>query len=268
MWPLVGRDEELALVAGRLGGSGGASVVIAGGAGVGKSRLLQAAADTARAGGVAVLPPVLATRAAASIPFGALADLVPDSVASLAGPRLLRAVTASLRGRGHGSGRPLLVVVDDAHLLDAGSAALVLNLAAAGGAAVLVAVRSGEDCPDAITALWKDRGALRLDMQPLSRANVAQLLKAALPGGMVAVRLAQWVADRSGGNPLYCRELVAGARAAGSVGQADGLWQLAGPVVLSPRLAELLHQRLGVMTAASVRPWSWSCSPSRSAWTC
>jgi hypothetical protein len=81
----VGRDEELALVAGRLGGSAVAAVVIAGGAGVGKSRLLAAAADRARAGGVTVLPPVLATRAAASIPFGAVADLVPDSTASLTG---------------------------------------------------------------------------------------------------------------------------------------------------------------------------------------
>lgn len=223
--------------------------MIAGGAGVGKSRLLAAAADAARAGGGAVLPPVLATRAAASIPFGAFADLVPDSVASLAGPGLLRAVTASLRARGRGEGPPVLVV-DDAHLLDAGSAALVLNLAAAGGAAVAAAVRSGEACPDAITALWKDRGALRLDLQSLSAAEVAELLAAALPGGLVAARLARWVAEHSGGNPLYCRELVAAALTAGSIVRTDGLWQLAGPMVLSPRLAELMHERVGVLSAA------------------
>lgn len=236
-------------MAGRLGGRGMGSVVIAGGAGVGKSRLLAAAADTARAGGVAVLPPVLATRAAASIPFGAFADLVPDTVASLTGPGLLRAVTASLQARGRGGGPPLLVV-DDAHLLDAGSAALVLNLAATGAAAMIVTVRSGGPCPDAITALWKDRGALRLDLQPLSAAEVARLLAAALPGGVVAARLARWVAAHSGGNPLYCRELVAAALAAGSIVQAGGLWQLAGPVMLSPRLAELVGERVGVLSAA------------------
>ena len=109
-------------------------------------------------------------------------------------------------------------MVDDAHLLDAGSAALVLNLAAAGGAAVAAAVRSGEACPDAITALWKEaRGALRLDLQSLSAAEVAELLAAALPGGLVAARLARWVAEHSGGNPLYCRELVAAALTAGSM---------------------------------------------------
>jgi hypothetical protein len=186
----VGRDEELAVVARHLGGSAAAAVVIAGGAGVGKSRLLEAAAEGARAGGVRVLPPVLATRAAAAIPFGAFAELVPDSIASLTGPALLRAVTASLRRHGQ-DGRPPLLVVDDAHLLDAASAALVLNLATAGGAVVMVVtLRSGEPCPDAITALWKDRGALRLDLQPLAPAEVTELLQAALPGGMVAVRLA------------------------------------------------------------------------------
>ena len=245
----MGRDEELALVARRLGSGAAASVVIAGGAGVGKSRLLEAAADAARAGGAAVVPPVLATRAAASIPFGALADLVPDSTAALAGPALMRAVSSSLRGRGRG-GRPPLLVIDDAHLLDAASAALVLSLVTAGDAAmVIAAVRSGEACPDAVTALWKDRGALRLDLQPLSSADVTRLLAVALPGGMVTARLAQWVAGHSGGNPLYCRELVLAGLAAGSIGQVGGVWRQTGPPVLSPRLAELLRERVGVLSA-------------------
>lgn len=245
----MGRDEELALVAGRLGGSAVALVVIAGGAGVGKSRLLEAAADAARAGGVAVLSLVLATRAAAAIPLGAFADLVPDSTASLTGPALLRAVSSSLR-RGQG-GRPPLLVVDDAHLLDAASAALVLNLAVTGDAAMMiVTVRSGEPCPDAITALWKDLGGLRLDLQPLAPVEVAKLLAAALPGGMVTARLAQQVAEHSGGNPLYCRELVLAGLAAGTIARADGMWRQAGPPVLSIRLTELLDERVGVLSAS------------------
>jgi len=247
----VGRDEELALVGRCLGGGAMASVVIAGGAGVGKSRLLAAAADAARAGGAVVLPPVLATRAAASIPLGAFADLVPDSTASLTGPALLRAVSSSLRSRRGRGGRPPLLLIDDAHLLDAASAALVMSLAATSDAAmVIAALRSGEPCPDAVTALWKDLGALRLDLQPLSPADVTRLLEAALPGGMVTARLAQWVAEHSGGNPLYCRELVLAGLAAGSIGQAGGLWRQAGPPVLSQRLAELLHERVGVLSAA------------------
>jgi AAA ATPase domain len=208
--PLVGRDEELALVARRLGGRAVASVVIAGGVGVGKSRMLEVAADAARADGMAVVPPVLATRAAASIPFGAFADLVPDSTASLTGPALLRAVSSSLRRRGR-DGHPPLLVIDDAHLLDTASAALVLNL---------------------------------------SPADVTRLLAAALPGGMVTARLARWVAEHSGGNPLYCRELVLAAQSAGSIGQAGGVWRQTGPLVLSQRLAELLHERVGVLSAA------------------
>ena len=89
-----------------------------------------------------------------------------------------------------------------------------------------------------------------LDLQPLSPVEVAKLLEAALPGGMVTARLARWVAERSAGNPLYCRELVLAALAAGSIGRDGGLWQQAGPPVLSTRLTELLHERLGVLADA------------------
>jgi hypothetical protein len=69
-WPLVGRREELELIAECLGRVPARSVVIMAAAGVGKTRLAAAAADAARAAGVVVLSAVLGTRAAASIPFG------------------------------------------------------------------------------------------------------------------------------------------------------------------------------------------------------
>lgn len=243
-WPLVGRDEELALAGGYVTGRPPMSVVIMGSPGVGKTRLAEAAGHAAAAAGMVVLP-VLATRAAALVPFGALADLVPDEGPALAPGQLLRRMAASLRGRGEG--RPLALVVDDAHLLDAGSAALVLQAAGAGDAAVVATVRAGEPCPDAITALWKDRGALRLDLQPLSEAEVRCLLEAVLPGGMVDSRLIRWVAGRSRGNPLYCRELMLNMVAARRVGQDGGLWRRTGEPVIGPRLAELVQDRLGAL---------------------
>jgi replication-associated recombination protein RarA len=218
-WPLVGRREELELIADCLSRAQARSVVIVAAAGAGKTRLAAAAASAARETGAVVLPAVLGTRAAASIPFGAMAELIPDSSDSTAGPQLLRAVTASIRERGRG--RRVLLVLDDAHMLDPQSAALVLHLASDDEVAVVAAVRSGERCPDAVSALWKDRDAVRLDLQPLSEAEVTVLLEPALPGRVIDGRLASSVAARSGGNPVYCRELVRASLAAGALERAE-----------------------------------------------
>ena len=74
-WPLVGRQAELeALVADISEARGG--VVLAGAAGVGKTRLAREALVRVRAVGRDV-EWVAATRAAASIPFGAVSHLLP-----------------------------------------------------------------------------------------------------------------------------------------------------------------------------------------------
>ena len=61
-----------------------------------------------------------------------------------------------------------MLLVDDAHLLDAASATLVQQLAGAREARVLVTLRSGEPVPDAVVSLWKDHGCEYLELQPLS----------------------------------------------------------------------------------------------------
>jgi DNA-binding CsgD family transcriptional regulator/type II secretory pathway predicted ATPase ExeA len=244
-WPLVGRREELDVIADCLGSDRPTSVVIVGAAGVGKTRLALAAGAEAQKAGVIVLSPVLGTRAAAAIPFGAVAELLPEHDASTSGRQLLRTVSASIRKRGQGN--PVALIVDDAHLLDPESAALVLHLAAVDELAVVAAVRSGELCPDAVTALWKDRGGLRFDLQPLSDAEVSSLLEAALPGGMVDGRLVRDVSARSRGNPLYCRELVNASLAAGRIQRIEGIWRKTGETVLGERLTELVGHRVGAL---------------------
>lgn len=245
-WPLIGRREELDAIAACVGGRRGDSVVVVGAAGVGKTRLAAAAAAEARVAGMTVLPPMLGTRAAASIPFGAVADLLPGDNELAAGPQLLRAASRALRERGRG--RRVILIVDDAHLLDPASAALVLHVSAADEVAVIAAVRSGEPCPDAVSALWKDRGALRLDLQPLSDREVRALLEASLPGAMVDGRVARAVASHSGGNPLYCRELVRAALATGQLQRVEGMWRHTGDAVIGQRLSELVAERVGALS--------------------
>src|SRR5207249_1531820 len=97
-----------------------------------------------------------------------------------AGFHLFRLAAQRLSARTEG--RPVVLAVDDAHLLDEASAALVHRLAVQGTAVVVVAVRNGERVPDAIAALWKDGPMRRLDIPLLSDAAIDELLSHALPG--------------------------------------------------------------------------------------
>ena len=101
---------------------------------------------------------VTATASAGAVPFAAFSHLidVPDTGKTAA---VLRAARESL-----GDGR--LLVVDDAHLLDKLSAALVYQLAVSGAARLIVTVASGTPVPDEISALWRDDLLARIDIEP------------------------------------------------------------------------------------------------------
>src|SRR5437660_10249249 len=71
-WPFVGRERELARVAAALGRPDAAGLLLAGPAGVGKTRLATECATIAERVGFRCAR-VLATRAAANVPLGALA---------------------------------------------------------------------------------------------------------------------------------------------------------------------------------------------------
>lgn len=153
-WPLVGRQEELAAIAAYAGDPAVAGVVLVGDAGVGKTALTrEALAQLAAAGWHTDW--VIGTRAGAAIRFGAVVHLLPERWSSRAQPfELVRAVAeqaVALGGRAR-----LALAVDDAHLLDDGSAAVVEHLTRRGLAFVIATVRTGNPVPDTIVSLWKD----------------------------------------------------------------------------------------------------------------
>ena len=132
-----------------------AGAILIGPAGVGKTTLARAAAERLgsqfrRVDWVAATTP--------TIPFAAFNHLieVPETGKTAA---VLRAARESLS-----DGR--LLVVDDAHLLDRLSAALVYQLAVSDAAALVVNVTADGPVPDEISALWRDDLLARIDVEP------------------------------------------------------------------------------------------------------
>ena len=191
----------------------GRGVVVVAPVGTGKTRFVQQVLhDLAE---VAVTEMLVATRSAQGLPLGAVAALLPSDTAAPAEPiDLFRVVRSALEQRA--AERPLIVAIDDAHLVDPLSAALLHHLAAAAGVRLLVAVRTGEPVEDAITALWRDGFAQRLDVQPLGPRDVAALLRAVLDGEIDAASAHRlWLV--TGGNPLYLHEIVNEAQRVGTL---------------------------------------------------
>jgi DNA-binding CsgD family transcriptional regulator len=229
---LLGREEELRAVRTALDHGG---CVIAGPAGVGKSRL---AADAAAGMGPdRTLIRVVATGAARTIPFGAVSHLLVDGSSSTVSDGV-----AALR-EGRLGPRPT-VLVDDAHLLDDGSAALILAVATAAAAPLLLTLRTNLPAPDAITVLWREEHLARVDLQPLAQGEVEQLVDDLL-GARSHAHTYEWVHRLAGGNPLYVTELLRDARRTGRVALHEGRWHLAEPDAPSERLHDLLSAHVG-----------------------
>ncbi len=243
-WPLVGRDEELARVSALIGGDA-RGVVLAGPAGVGKSRLgrevLEAAADLGRA-----TARVSATQAASTLPFGAFAAVLDVVGGGSERSEMLRSLGQAVAALG--DGRLVTLLVDDSHLLDDASAALVHQLVTAAEVFVVVTLRSGEQCSDAIMALWKDGLAERIELSPLTRADFSALLRVVL-GGHVDEATVRLLWDRTAGNVMFLRELVASALETDEMSDTGGVWHLNRTFFDAPmRLVELVEARLSGLT--------------------
>ena len=243
-WRMAGRSREFARLTAAVAARRGA--VITGPAGAGKTTLALSGVQWAEQRGMAHRR-TSATRAAQGLPFGAFASLLPRERSD---PDRTREDLGVLLGRyaramvEQAQGRPLLVFVDDAHLLDNGSAILVQQLAVTQSATVLATVRAGEVLPDPVLSLWKDGPAERIEIGALDDETIEELLASAL-GGPVDAATVRELAGRSRGNPMFLRELVNGALETGVLGEAGGLWRLEGPLSPTVRLAELVALRLG-----------------------
>jgi len=241
-WPLTGRDAELHLlteaVANHDDGYVGAAIL--GSAGVGKSRLATEAASAAGAAGATVRW-VAGTKSTQGIPLAAFAEWtngVGDNPVQVVGD-----VIDSLTSVAADGGR-VVVVVDDAHLLDPLSAFVVHQLVLRRSAWVVVTIRSGAEVPDLVTALWKDRRLLLVELQPLSRCESDVLLESGLDGPVDA-ECARRMWEFTRGNVLYLRHLVDQERTAGRLAASEGRWCWTGEPAASASLMTLIESHVG-----------------------
>ncbi len=233
---VVGRDAETGEIARFLDGvaAGPAGLVLAGGAGIGKTTLLRWSLSKARSSGLRVLE-ARPSEGEAQVAFAGLADLfaeLPAPVLDMLPPPQRRALAIALRQadgdpnvdplaisqavfgvvRRLTADRPLVIAIDDAPWLDAPTARVLehaVRRLVAEPVAVIATVRSGRgDAADApvVRAVGHDR-LRRVDLGGLGVEEVGRLIGDRLgraPRRAVAVR----IRELSGGNPFFALELA------------------------------------------------------------
>ncbi len=114
-------------------------------------------------------------------------------------------------------GRPVLVTIEDAHWMDDASGALLSSLLPGIQAGPWLVAITRRDEQTGFVAPEGERSAT-LRPEPLTEVARKALLEAASEDAPLRPHELDVVAERSGGNPLFLRELLRAARAAGGVG--------------------------------------------------
>jgi DNA-binding CsgD family transcriptional regulator len=229
----VGRDVEVQRIVDVVRHQG--ACYLHGAAGIGKSLVLSHAARQLASAGADVIS-CSGSEATAVIPLAPLLKLCPPGVEDAG-----RAIMAELYRRSRGN--RTVVLVDDAHLLDDATAAVVRQMASAPAVGVAIAVRSGAQLPASVDAIRRDGQAVVLELSELDRPSSYRLVELLL--GPTEDDTLAWIHSRTRGHPLYLRELLVAGRQTGALQQHDGRWRHESDApVWTARLHALVANRL------------------------
>ncbi len=236
----AGRGKELARLDEVLTDRRARGLAIVGRPGIGKTRLVREALRRLPAVGYSTLE-ASGTAALSQVDFGALAELLPPEEPRTSPLAMLQSARTSLESRA-GEQR-LIIFVDDAHLLDGCSAALLVALAEANAACVIVAFRADAQLPRAVRKLVVDVVGV-LEVPALSRTELAQLAGNLVGGPIDGLSLSK-IEHLSEGIPRFAVELLAEAVASSAFVPRGDVWTLFGPVPINEKIRQLVREELG-----------------------
>lgn len=175
----------------------------------------------------AVMIRLSASKALATIPFGAVnARLGSNLVRSNDYYEVLNGLLEQVNEAGR-TAKHVLLMVDNAEYLDSQSAAIVLQVVMSSQAKLVLVDHPGGH-NTYLRELWRDGHLTRYDLAPLQSEDVQVFLEEVLHG-KVSAAAAEYLAKRSGGNPLVLQGLLAGAQEEGSLRKVDKTWVLDHP---------------------------------------
>jgi DNA-binding CsgD family transcriptional regulator len=146
-------------------------------------------------------------------------------------------------------GHPVLLCVDDAHLLNQAWASAIFAAVASGRALLFATLRAGQPVHEPLISLWKDGHCAQQEVQPLDRAKADELARGILGGIVDGTTLARcWRLTE--GNPLYLREMLAGGIQTRALIRDRDVWQWHGPMTPSTNVIQLVEAHIGVHSAA------------------
>lgn len=224
-------------------------VVLTGHAGVGKTRLAHAVVADLAGHGLRVVEArggVVSREAS----LGAFASLErPPARADSDPASTLWNLQRALLG---GDGRNVILSVDDAHFIDPMSMMLVLRIARTSAARLLMTVRRGEDMPPELVALWGDGTAERIEVEPLDRPAIAEMV-AGIVGAPLSPATEEEFWRLSRGNPLCAHELAFETVARDAITVVDGRAEHTGLLSVNGRANDIIEARLGLLPPTAAR---------------
>jgi DNA-binding CsgD family transcriptional regulator len=232
----IGRAVELDVAVDHLVEHG--SVLVTGEPGIGKSTLLDAIAARLDEQGFVVVR-ATGNHALVDHPLAALGHLIGDP-GDRTGPALAALAHERLRGLARGSGS--VIIVDDAHALDAWSLQAIHQARLDHGPRVVLAARSSVPLADTVATFGRHPGA-RLQLQRLSRDETASLAESVLDGPLDTPSASR-IHQATDGLPLAVVELVRYAARRGALVERSGLLRWTGGEPVDRHLAGLLGLRV------------------------
>jgi DNA-binding CsgD family transcriptional regulator len=243
-WPVIERRAEAQAIAEATGcATGPWGVIVDGVSGAGKTTLLSEFLKSC----VGPTTWLAGNATTSSTPFGAFSRVIDSPDAWDVAVTLSKICRTVTDGNRDGT-----VVVDDAHLLDPLSADILNQIATTHTLSLVITLQTGNPVPEAISALWKDRGFSRVTLGCFNLDEIDTVLVAAL-GGPVDSKTSVRIAAASEGNPRFLRHLVEGSLADGRLICCNGIWQLRGEPTITEECALHLRHLCAAVPAAAER---------------